>query len=137
MTSKVKWEDTSLPAGNPLIVPAHIIKENVPLVFSSGIVGVDKNGEYPLELEIQIINAFENLKVVLEAAGCESLNNVIRVFLMVKDSSYVPTVNTIFKRYFTGKPSRTCVVVGFPCEKILVEVECIAALHPKKPSSKL
>ncbi|CUM66296.1 uncharacterized protein PRCAT00003958001 [Priceomyces carsonii] len=96
------------------------------MVFTSGNVGIDyENNTYKDSIQEQTIQAIENLKTTLAAAG-SSLEEVIKVSLFISDIKYSTTVNEIYQKYFTSKPARYCVSVKFPNDKIKIELDCVA-----------
>lgn len=122
MGKQISWEETSQPKNN-LLSPAY--KSNG-LVFTSGCFGVDpKSGIIPEDVGQQTILAIENLKEILEASG-SSIKNVLKVLLFIKDPNDASKINEEYSKYFSLKPARSCVVVGFPNAKLKVEIECIA-----------
>ena len=132
MPTKTTWKDIGAPEASALLSPAFVTTSNTPLVYTSGCVGTDpKTGELPEDLEQQTRNAIENLRIVLSKSGCSSLDQVVKVLLFVADGKYAPVVNKVYKEYFTNQPCRSCVVVGFPNEKIKVELECVAEIDKK------
>lgn len=74
----------------------------------------------------QAKQALENLKNILEAAGCQ-LSDVTTVDVYLTDMSQFGLFNSIYEKYFSvHKPARAVVEVkGLP-KGALVEVKCIA-----------
>jgi len=112
-------------------------KGNVPLspvIRANGFVFV--SGMPPMDLETGKVGradivkqtelCLENVKRCLEAAG-SSLDKVVKVTIYIANSAYFPTVNEIYKRYFTSEPpARTFATVGSWPWQFDVEIECIA-----------
>lgn len=74
----------------------------------------------------QVRQTFENLSVVLEAAGT-SLSEVVKVNAYLTDLTRFADFNEIYQEFFSSDPpARTTVATGLL--GILVEVDCIAAL---------
>lgn len=121
MMEKITWEDINK-SGNKLLCPAYKSNGHV---FTSGCLGTDSNGSLPESVAEQTENAIKNLEEVLKASG-SSLDRVLKVLLFVADGSYSGEVNKVYAKYFTSKPGRSCVVVGFPNPKVKVELECVA-----------
>lgn len=121
MVKRLTWENINK-TGNKLLSPASISNGHV---FTSGCLGTDKNGKLPDDITEQTENAIKNLEEVLIASG-SSFDKVLKVLLFVGDASYVGEVNKIYGKYITTRPSRSCVVVGFPNPKVKVEIECVA-----------
>ncbi|GMM36451.1 hypothetical protein DASC09_037760 [Saccharomycopsis crataegensis] len=121
MAVAITTEQLGRPSG--LISPAY--KSNG-LVFASGHVGMDYSTNSLKEtVEEQTVQAIENLKKTVEAAG-SSLSKVIKISLFISDGADSAKVNAIYKQYFPNKPARYCVVVQFPNKKIKVEMDCVA-----------
>lgn len=103
------------------------------LVFISGQIGVDANGEMKGGLPAQTAQVFENLKVALAAVGA-TFENVIKVTTYIVN--YTPasrqTLIETRDKYFNPQnpPASTLVGVSalaFP--GLLIEIEAIAALE--------
>ncbi len=92
----------------------------------------------------QTIRAFENILLVLRAAGAE-LSNVVRVLIFITDHDLQDEFNEVYESYFKEhKPPRTFVVAGLVHREMLVEIEVTAVLaerpaakasHPKKKTA--
>jgi enamine deaminase RidA (YjgF/YER057c/UK114 family) len=128
MVQKVTWKEVNQPS-NSLLSPS--MKSNGH-VFTSGCLGIDDNGNMPESVAEQTELAIKNLEKVLIASG-SSLDKVLKVLLFVADGSYAAEVNKVYAKYFTTKPGRSCVVVGFPNPNIKVELECVAEYLELKP----
>ncbi|ODQ44183.1 hypothetical protein PICMEDRAFT_13736 [Pichia membranifaciens NRRL Y-2026] len=121
MVTRVTWEQLNK-AGNNLLSPSSVSNGRV---FTSGCLGTDAEGKMPESVAEQTKNAIESLGEVLKASG-SSFDDVVKVLLFVGDASYVSEVNQIYSKYFTLRPARSCVVVGFPNPHVKVEIECVA-----------
>lgn len=128
MTEKVTWEQLGK-SGNKLLSPAYKSNGHV---FTSGCLGNDADGNFPESVAEQTELAIKNLEQVLIESG-SSLDKVLKVLLFVADGSYSAEVNKVYAKYFTSKPGRSCVVVGFPNPKVKVELECIAQYEDLSP----
>jgi len=74
----------------------------------------------------QAMQVFENLKVLLEAAGTDWAH-VTKVGVYLADLKDFAEMNEIYKTFLTKPyPARTTVGVQLP--NILIEVDCIAVL---------
>ena len=72
----------------------------------------------------QVRQTFENLSVVLEAAGT-GLGEVVKVNAYLTDLTRFADFNEVYREFFPGNPpARTTVATGLL--GILVEVDCIA-----------
>ena len=77
--------------------------------------------------EDQAIQVFENIKAILEAAG-SSMAKVLRVNVYLADLEDFAKMNEVYRRYFTGDfPARTTIGAQLLL-KMLIEVDCIAAI---------
>ncbi|HHW48312.1 MAG TPA: RidA family protein [Clostridiaceae bacterium] len=98
------------------------------LVFTSGQIPVNPaTGEVVSGgIEEQAVQALENLKNVLEAAG-SSISNVIKTTVFLKDMSDFSAMNEVYKKYFTEPyPARSCVEAARLPKNVLVEIEAVA-----------
>lgn len=85
-------------------------------------------------IRAQTKRTFENIKMVLEAAGA-TLNNVVRVLIFMTDPNLQDEFNEVYQSYFgTHLPPRTFVTVPALVHKdMLVEIEVTAALPAEHP----
>ena len=84
------------------------------------------------DLEAQATKAFENLKLVVEAAG-GGLGNVVslRIYIVDYRADKAAAVGSVFRSYFSGedKPAATWVGVASLADPgFLIEVEATAVL---------
>jgi reactive intermediate/imine deaminase len=80
------------------------------------------------DIEAQIRRVFENLKVIVLAAGA-SLDEVVKVNIFLIDLSHFALVNKVMAEYFRAPyPARAAVGVASLPRGAQVEVECIVAL---------
>ncbi len=96
------------------------------LVFTSGQIAINpQTGKVEkTDIEGQTVQVLENLKSVLEAAGC-SLEKVVKTTCFLADMKDFARFNEIYGGYFTGKPARSCVAAKELPKGVLVEVEAI------------
>jgi 2-iminobutanoate/2-iminopropanoate deaminase len=100
-----------------------------PLVFVSGQGPVDpKTGTFDEDdISAQTRQVFENITVLLEAAGT-SWANVVRVGVFLSDIRNFAAMNEVYKTYVTEPyPARTTVQAQLP-GGIGVEIDCIAVV---------
>lgn len=101
------------------------------LVFVSGQLGLKPGAGELVDggFEGQSRQALENLRNILEAAGC-GLKDVASVDVFLTDMSQFAVFNRIYEEFFSGhKPARAVVEVkGLP-KNALVEVKCAAFLN--------
>ena len=97
------------------------------LVFTSGQIPlhpVTGNVE-ETTIEAQTERAILNLQAVLEAAG-SSLGRVVKTTCFLKNMSDFTAFNTVYAKYFTEKPARSCVAAKELPRDVLVEIDAVA-----------
>jgi reactive intermediate/imine deaminase len=100
-----------------------------PTVYVSGQGPLDpKTGTFDKDdFAAQVKQVFENLSVLLEAAGT-SWANVVRVGVFLSDMGNFPVMNEIYATYVSAPyPARTTVQAQLP-GGIDIEVDCIAVV---------
>ena len=97
------------------------------LIYTSGQIPINpETGNIEAtDIEGQADQACKNVKAVLEAAG-SSLEKVVKTTCFLQNISDFAAFNTVYEKYFTGKPARSCVEVGALPKAALVEIEVIA-----------
>ena len=77
----------------------------------------------------QTKRVFENIKAILEEAGC-NFSNVVKAEVFLDDINDFTTVNEIYASYFTEdpKPARQAVEVANLPKFVKIEISCIAYL---------
>lgn len=97
-------------------------------VFTSGQLGIDPaTGELETGFEAQAERAIKNVGEVLAAAAGLTYADAVKTTCFLTDMSNFPAFNTIYAKYFTGKPARSCVAAAALPKGALVEIEVIAA----------
>ncbi len=99
-------------------------------LFASGQVALDPGTNEFLGGDIakQTERVLENVKGILEAAGCQ-LNKVIKTTVFLKNMSDFAAMNDVYARYFpSAPPARSTVEVARLPKDALVEIEVTAAL---------
>ena len=96
-------------------------------VFTSGVIPVNPaTGEIPVTVEEQANQAFSNLRNLIEASG-NSISQVIKTTVFIKEMNDFGKINEIYAGFFTGVfPARSCVEVARLPKDVLIEVEAIA-----------
>jgi len=80
------------------------------------------------DIEAQTRRVFENLKIIVLAAGA-TLDDVVKVSIFLIDLSHFALVNKVMAEYFRAPyPARAAVGVAALPRGAQVEVECIVAL---------
>jgi 2-iminobutanoate/2-iminopropanoate deaminase len=78
------------------------------------------------DIQAQTERVLENLKAVLEAAGC-TLGGVVKTTVYLKDMNEFTKMNEIYGRYFaTNPPARATVEAARLPRDVRVEIDCIA-----------
>jgi 2-iminobutanoate/2-iminopropanoate deaminase len=99
-------------------------------LYLSGQVALDpKTNEMTgADIRQQTERVLENIKGILEAAGC-NLHHVIKTTVFLKDMNEFPQMNEVYARYFTAAPpARSTVQVARLPKDALVEIEVIAVI---------
>ena len=98
-------------------------------VYLSGQIGLDPaTGNLRDGVEAQARQVFDNLKAVSEAAG-GSLDNVVKLSLLLADLADFAKVNDIMASYFTAPyPARATYQVGGLPKGARVEVDAVLVL---------
>ncbi len=76
-------------------------------------------------IEGQTEQVMKNLGAILQAAGAD-YTDVVKTTCFLANIGDFAAFNSIYGRYFTGRPARSCVAVGALPKGALVEVEAIA-----------
>ena len=99
------------------------------LVFSSGQIPVDPaTGEVAgPDIATQAEQSCKNVKAVIEAAGSD-ISKVFKTTCFLADMADFATFNSVYEKYFTSKPARSCVAVKTLPKNVLCEIEAIAEL---------
>ncbi|MBS1840445.1 MAG: RidA family protein [Acidobacteria bacterium] len=99
-------------------------------LFASGQVALDPGTNEFLSGDIakQTERVLENVKGILEAAGCP-LHKVVKTTVYLKSMSDFAAMNEVYGKYFSSAPpARSTVEVARLPKDALVEIEVIAAL---------
>lgn len=97
------------------------------LVFTSGQIAINPqtNTVEAQTIEEQTEQVMQNLKAVLEAAG-SGLEKILKTTCFLSDMKDFEVFNSIYEKYITTKPARSCVAAKQLPKNVLVEVEAIA-----------
>lgn len=79
------------------------------------------------DIEGQTKQSLENVKAVLESAGC-TMDNVVKTTVFLKDIADFAKMNEVYKEYFSegSYPARSAVQAGALPQGALVEIEVVA-----------
>lgn len=97
------------------------------LVFVSGQIPTDAEGNLPEGIEAQTRQSIENVRTVLENAGSD-LKHVVKTTVFLRDMNDFAAVNAVYAEYFNGpvKPARSCVQAAKLPKDMPLEIEAIA-----------
>lgn len=97
------------------------------LVFTSGQIAIDPaDGQiHATTVEEQTEQVCKNLCAVLEAAGSD-IKKAIKTTCFLANMSDFSAFNTVYGKYFTEKPARSCVAAKELPRGVLVEIDVIA-----------
>ena len=97
-------------------------------VYTSGQLGIiPDTGSLAHNMAAQTVQALENVKAVLMAAGL-GLENVVKTTCYLKSMDDFALFNDIYSQYFVAsKPARSCFAVAQLPKDGLVEIEVVAA----------
>ena len=96
------------------------------LVFTSGQLGFDAQGQIPADIRAQTRNAMLNLGAILAEAGL-GYENILKTTVFVQDLGDFAAVNEVYGSFFAvAPPARSCLEVARLPKDALVEIECIA-----------
>ena len=98
------------------------------IVYTSGQIPVNPtDGTVPEGIAAQAEQSCKNVGAILAEAGSD-LKNVIKTTCFLADMGDFAAFNEVYARYFTGKPTRSCVAVKALPKGVLCEIEAIAEL---------
>lgn len=96
-------------------------------LFLSGQIGADATGKLADGMEAQAEQAIQNIGAILAEKGI-GYEKVVKATCFLTDIGNFAAFNTIYSKYFTGKPARSCFAVKDLPLGAEVEVEVIAYL---------
>ncbi|MCI8304845.1 MAG: RidA family protein [Lawsonibacter sp.] len=96
-------------------------------LYTSGQLGlIPATGELPQGVEAQAVQAMDNLKAVLAAAGMDC-GDVVKTTVFLADINDFAAINAIYAKYFPDEaPARSCVQVAALPKGALFEIEAVA-----------
>ena len=96
------------------------------LAFTSGQIPVDPaTGAAPEGIQAQAEQSCRNVGSILAAAGT-GFDRVVKTTCFLADMADFAAFNEVYAKYFTSKPSRSCVAVKDLPKGLLCEIEAIA-----------
>ncbi len=100
------------------------------LLFTSGQIPINPTtgNIEAVTIEEQTEQVCKNLGAILIEAGC-GYEDVIKTTCFLANMEDFAAFNSIYEKYFTQKPARSCVAVKQLPKNVLCEVEVIAKLY--------
>ena len=81
-------------------------------------------------IEEQTEQVMKNIGAILIEAGV-GYEDVVKTTCFLADMNDFQAFNSVYERYFPGKPARSCVAVKQLPKNVLCEVEVIASLYDR------
>ncbi len=79
------------------------------------------------DITVQAQQVMENVGEILKEAGAD-YEDVVKTTCFLADMADFAAFNSVYEKYFTGKPARSCVAVKELPKKVLCEVEVTAVI---------
>lgn len=96
------------------------------MIITSGQLGMNASGEFPVTVAEQAKQSLSNVKAILETAGY-GMEHVVKTTVFLKDMNDFQTVNEVYATFFSEPyPARSAVQVAKLPKDGLVEIEVIA-----------
>ena len=98
-------------------------------LFASGQIPINpENGQIEAQgIEAQAEQVMKNVGAILSAAGTD-YTKVVKTTCFLADMEDFAAFNSVYEKYFTEKPARSCVTVKTLPKAVLCEVEVIACV---------
>ncbi len=99
------------------------------LLFTSGQIPIDpKTGNISEGVEAQAIQAFTNVKNLVEASGAD-MSKVVKTTVFIKNMDDFAKINEVYAGFFTEPyPARSCVEAARLPKDVLLEIETVVSL---------
>ncbi|MBA4197762.1 MAG: RidA family protein [Chitinophaga sp.] len=100
------------------------------LVFVAGQAGVNfATGYLAEDFLTQARQAFENVKLVVEAAGT-TMDKVIKTTIWLCNAANFDALNKLYAEYFpVNPPARSTPVVALPKDNLMISIEVVAVIN--------
>lgn len=97
------------------------------MLFASGQIPIiPETGELQTgDIKAQAEQVMKNIGEILKEAGTD-YDKVVKTTCFLAEMSDFADFNSVYEKYFTGKPARSCVAVKQLPKDVLCEVEVIA-----------
>ena len=105
-----------------------IIPRDAELIVLSGQVGNDKNGKLPKDVESQLVNALENIKLILESQNVD-LKNIFKINFWLTETIDRQFFLDKWSEFHAGNPPATtyAYVSALANPSLKIEIEAWAA----------
>ena len=98
------------------------------LLFTSGAIPFDADGNCSSDIAQQTRQCLKNVKAILAAAGAQ-IADVVKVTCFIADMEQFATINQVYSEFFAEPyPARSCVEVSRLPKDVGVEIEAIAII---------
>ena len=95
-------------------------------IYTSGQIPVDPaTGNIPEGIEAQADQSCKNVLAIVEAGGSDA-SKIFKTTCFLADMGDFAAFNSVYEKYFTSKPARSCVAVKTLPKGVLCEIEAIA-----------
>ena len=97
------------------------------LVYTSGQIPINpETGKIEAQdIEGQPHQSCKNVRALIEAAGLD-MSSVVKTTCFLKNMGDFAAFNSVYEKYFTSRPARSCVEVAALPKGALVEIEAVA-----------
>lgn len=97
------------------------------LVYTSGQIPINpETGKIEAQdIEGQTHQSCKNVRALIEAAGLD-MSSVVKTTCFLKNMCDFAAFNSVYEKYFTSRPARSCVEVAALPKGALVEIEAVA-----------
>lgn len=97
------------------------------LVYTSGQIPINpETGKIEAQdIEGQTHQSCKNVRALIEAAGID-MSSVVKTTCFLKNMGDFAAFNSVYEKYFTSRPARSCVEVAALPKGALVEIEAVA-----------
>jgi 2-iminobutanoate/2-iminopropanoate deaminase len=95
------------------------------LIFTSGQLPLNQNGELVSDIEGATRQALDNIKAILESGG-SSLDKIVKTIVFLRDINDFAAMNAVYATYFPNKPpARSAVQAARLPKDAILEIEAI------------
>lgn len=97
-------------------------------LFTSGQIGLTPAGDLVEDnIAVQAEQALKNLQAIAQAAGTD-LSKTVKSTCFITDMNNFAAFNTVYSKYITTSPARSCVAVRSLPKDALCEIEFVISL---------